>query len=80
MCECGILQMAFQFPCTYLIHILSPMCKFSEQQLRERIINMASRNKEKQRIADETICALRNENAKLLVRIVEMEKVLAPPC
>lgn len=45
-----------------------------EQQLRERIIKMATRNKEKTRKFEATIRNLMEENEKLNRRILELEQ------
>lgn len=47
-----------------------------EQQLRERIIKMATRNKEKTRKFEATIRNLMEENEDLKRRMLEMEQSL----
>lgn len=49
---------------------------YREQQLRERIIKMATRNKEKTRKFEATIRSLMDENETLKRRMAELEKVL----
>lgn len=52
-----------------------------EQQLRERIIKMATRNKEKTRKFEATIRTLMDENTSLKQRVQELESLLKQrPC
>lgn len=52
------------------------MFVYREQQLRERIIKMATRNKEKTRKFEGTIRSLMDENEMLKRRMLELEKAL----
>lgn len=50
-----------------------------EQQLRERIIKMATRNKEKTRKFESTIRNLMDDNESLKRRLAELEAQLQRP-
>jgi hypothetical protein len=52
------------------------MSLYREQQLRERIIKMATRTKEKTKKFESTIRNLMDENEALKKRIVELEQQL----
>lgn len=56
-------------------NVVTPL-RNREQQLRERIIKMATRNKEKTRKFEATIRNLMEENEMLKRRMLELEKAL----